>query len=152
MHDQSSTSTGGSWHLPGLLSTVWSHWLVIIPWFIPSPAAFALNFGTLTVWGEGYLHFLELLCIVLCLFPQGLLRPFEESAWPAWWSSCFLPWSSGWQCQMRKKVNLSILLLVPKVEAMENSIRTPQKPRGGNRPAWRDFLSGVYQWIYVYHC
>lgn len=37
------------------------------------------------------------------------------------------------------------LLLVLKVEAMKNSIRTPQKPRGSNRPAWLDFLSGVYQ-------
>lgn len=37
------------------------------------------------------------------------------------------------------------LLLGPKAEALENSIRSPQKPRGANRPAWLDFLRGVHQ-------
>lgn len=46
-------------------------------------------------------------CCPKCrLFSQGLLQPSEELAWPAWWSSCSLPWSSGWQYQMRKKVDM----------------------------------------------
>lgn len=35
------------------------------------------------------------------------------------------------------------LLVVLKVEAMGNSISTSQEPRGGNRPAWLDFLRGI---------
>ena len=51
--------------------------------------------------------FQELLSRV-SLFSQGLLQPSEESAWPAWWSCCSLPWSSGWQYQMRRKVDMLI--------------------------------------------